>query len=82
MAYRLFRVLVEGSGEFPYDMLRYDACWPRTEQDAHQMNLAATCQGDVRRVELLTYKEYKSWQPTVGRWHSMGWKVIECEVVR
>ncbi len=28
---------VEGSGMFPYDMLRYDQCWPSSEQDSPRL---------------------------------------------
>ena len=30
---------VQGRGEFPLDMLRYDLCWPATEGDAIPLGL-------------------------------------------
>lgn len=73
---RRYRFTVRGSGEFPHDMLRYDACWPRCEIDSHKMNYAATCEGALREVELLTNHEGKLWRPTEGRWESHGWVVV------
>ena len=32
-------IVVEGTGEFPFDMLRYDACFPTTSEDAAAMEL-------------------------------------------
>ena len=73
--------VVQGTYPFPADMLRYDACWPVSTEDA--VNLAETCRWDrrknedgskrTRRVKLLTHALSA---PTVGRWESFGWKVI------
>ena len=38
---RSYTFTVEGTGMFPVDMLRYDNCWPRTEQDDSPEVLAA-----------------------------------------
>lgn len=70
-----FRTVVEGNGQFPLDMLRYDMCWPRTEADS------AKCQPDwtpeLRRVEVESFHDYAQWHPTEGRWSSFGWKIVE-----
>ncbi len=64
------RFVVEGSGTFPYDMLRYDHCWPESEGrdspllDGHQ---------NKRQVTLLTDSQFA---PTEGRWASFTWKVV------
>jgi hypothetical protein len=63
---------VRGAGRFPYDMLRYDACWPATQDDVSAMQLEIM-HGD-RSVTLST--QAKS-APTIGRWESFGWRVIE-----
>lgn len=34
---KIKRFTVHGFGEFPWDMLRYDACWPETEADSTLM---------------------------------------------
>lgn len=59
---------VEGQGQFPLDMLRYDLCWPASEADATMINMGT----GLRPVRL---KGLKS--PTVARWASFGWKAIE-----
>lgn len=60
---------VRGSGEFPLDMLRYDACWPATEMDSAT---ASDHERDRRRVNLRTASPNS---PTPERWESFGWKV-------
>ena len=59
---------VIGSGSFPFDMLRYDECWPLMPEDA-----SALSREDRRKVELLTNKRFG---PTTARWASFGWHVI------
>jgi hypothetical protein len=62
---------VEGAGEFPFDMLRYDACWPRDEGlDSYKLS---GFEHGLRRIVLVTHREIA---PTVGRWESFGWRVI------
>jgi len=62
---------VEGSGEFPFDMLRYDHAWPYTE--AHDSHLLSSETRERRRVVLMTDSPQA---PTVGRWESFGWRVV------
>ena len=77
------RFTVEGSGTFPFDMLRYDACWPESEsRDSYR--LAADYGNDKnppsrRQVTLLSDNRHA---PTYGRWESFTWKVISSEKVR
>jgi hypothetical protein len=62
---------VEGSGTFPFDMLRYDCCWPYSEgYDSGQLE---PHERGKRRVVLAT-----RWRnaPTVGRWNSFNWRVV------
>lgn len=62
--------------QFPFDMLRYDQCWPTTSADASAMK-GISVHGDAgdgtRCVQLATYGINK---PTVQRWDSFGWTVI------
>lgn len=60
-----YEYYVTGSGEFPTDMLRYDACWPASTDDA--LNLTETKR---RSIRLFSYTE-----PTVARWSSFLWAV-------
>ena len=64
--------IVEGSGVFPMDMLRYDACWPAVGASA----------------ELIRYKGKRTitlntWNVgiTPDRWRSFGWTVTKQERV-
>lgn len=72
-----YRFIVEGRGEFPLDMLRYDRCFPRSETDA---NIAQGSQ-DRRAVTLTALERPSYWMPCEGRWESFGWKVIATERV-
>lgn len=70
----LHRFTVEGSGQFPFDMLRHDRCWPSSSTEV--IGLAphdrSTLYGDRRRVELHSHIE-----PKPDRWASFGWPVVE-----
>lgn len=65
---------VVGTYGFPLDMLRYDKCWPAREGDAGSIAATLWVQADrdSRRIEMMGLKV-----PTVGRWASFGWKVVE-----
>lgn len=75
---------VEGRGEFPTDMLRYDACWPYGSADAAAIlqSIVVAERGvgsETRRINLST-----DWRPapTVGRWDSFGWRVVPTDLSR
>jgi hypothetical protein len=68
------RFTVEGSGEFPFDMLRYDSCWPHTEQDSGLL----TAEGK-RQVQLDREVSSRRSVPTTARWESFNWRVIEVQ---
>jgi hypothetical protein len=67
---------VEGRGEFPLDMLRYDAAWPASERDA--LTAQDREARGVRQVTLRTIMHKGSRRPTinVARWHSFGWALV------
>jgi hypothetical protein len=73
----LYEFQVSGRFEFPFDMLRYDTCWPKVEAETPLMsphprgNLAK----ENRTITLVGLKP-----PTAGRWGSFGWKVLEDSV--
>jgi len=69
-------IVVEGHGQFPVDMLRYDCCVPASQGDVSQMMFARSA--SPRRVSL------KMFTPvgmvvgaTDGRWQSFGWSVVD-----
>lgn len=57
---------VTGRGEFPFDMLRYDRCFPHGPQDVETMLEGNT---GPRTVTL----ESAAYAPTPDRWASFGW---------
>jgi hypothetical protein len=64
---------IQGTGPFPVDMLRYDACWPCVTKDAER--LAATfAQPTTTRwtVEVQQYTPLKQHNFSVKRWESFG----------
>jgi hypothetical protein len=73
------RFFVTGSGNFPFDMLRYDQCFPAT-QDA-TVSINSKLPGD-RSVEIRRYVSDKTTMPTVGRWASFGWTVSNTSTVK
>ena len=63
---------VEGMGDFPLDMLRYERATFATEKDA---GLAGT-RTDRRKIRLKRF--FRQWgsEPTHQRWLSFGWKIV------
>jgi hypothetical protein len=54
-----------GSGpRFPFDMLRYDTCWP---SQPHDVTAMSELTGPVNLTGLTA--------PTFHRWESFGWRV-------
>lgn len=68
---------VRGGGQFPFDMLRYDQCFPSAETESPLLGLR---NGEYRQVELQRYTETAKDYPTVGRWLSFGWQIIESSI--
>lgn len=74
---------VAGSGDFAFDMLRYDTCVPATEKDAYHLGRVDSRHDESdqrRRVTLVRYAE--TWgraEPTFDRWRSQGWIVVAVE---
>lgn len=60
---------VQGRDEFPFDMLRYDMCWPKDAIDAAKLTLTA---GGRRTICLQTDGRWIA----VRRWKSFGWSVL------
>lgn len=60
--------VVTGRSAFPIDMFRYDRCWPATEADS----VALVSSASIRTITLKGLKE-----PSLARWASFGWKVLD-----
>lgn len=79
MATKVKTFVVEGSGEFPTDMLRYDACWPSGQEDVIAIEARFT-QSTIpkrRRVRLCYVDGLGGVKPTAARWDSFNWRVVE-----
>lgn len=76
---------VRGGSHFPVDMLRYDACYPATSDDAVEMAKTPRymAPSDLeefkkpRLVRLCSRQPNARWTPTEARWLSFGWQVVE-----
>ena len=66
---KTYTFTVRGRGSFPYDMLRYDMCWPLTPDGTSNLEPDATHMRDVKLCGL-------RW-PTSGRWQSFNWTVMD-----
>jgi hypothetical protein len=81
----IFQFTVEGPGEFPFDMLARDACYPMTTDDAMAMLLAfprrfrpsrrfeGAQEPKVHRIQLAS----AAGPPTIEGWRSFGWSVTQ-----
>jgi hypothetical protein len=72
MAKKIYIFEVEGRGYFPYDMLRYDRCWPHTQEDTPKLDSFMGTEQRKRSITLMSETK----PPTVKRWESFGWRVI------
>lgn len=83
----LRRYIVEGSGHFPHDMLRYDQSAFESDQDvqlAGPNDNSDWTEDDVRRLRrkiVLIRDTNLTKAPHVDRWRSFGWVVLadQCE---
>lgn len=68
------KFVVAGQGEFPYDMLRRDQCFPFDTESAMALRHDVSY---TRRVTLCSWSNRKNWFPNHLRWESFGWSVIK-----
>ncbi len=69
---------VQGTGVFPFDMLRYDRCFPASSEAASNMGDDRMYNHVTREVEL-TSDQKRGWRPTEARWRSFSWRIIKWE---
>ena len=79
MAARVFRSFaVEGSGDFPFELLRRERCWPASAEDAVSLGIRlADGDPDAARTRHITLETASSYSPNRARWRSRGWRVID-----
>jgi hypothetical protein len=80
----VMRLVVEGGGTFPIDMLRYDSCVPADEQHSRLIESSiAVANGMVRQVTLKRFARDNDGgdrnRTAVARWRSFGWSVVSYE---
>ncbi len=66
---------ISGRCRFPFDMLRYDSCFPTTEQDAQNIAWTysdAPVAAASWAIRVTRHTESKRDQWTVDRWRSFG----------
>lgn len=64
----MYTYYATGRGRFPFDMLRYDACWPADSEGAHAMH--GEYDASQRSIKMHSYRI-----PTIERWNSFVWSV-------
>lgn len=75
----MYRYTVEGAGEFPYDMLRYDCSYPDSGATTAHLGTHAR---ERRAVTLIhQYIGPGGWEPCADRWRSFNWIVTESSEV-
>jgi hypothetical protein len=74
------RFTVKTSTTFPLDMLRYDTCFPDTEQDAGKIYYNLVDHRYPLEVKIARWIWQKADRPTIARWESFGCKVSNVEI--
>ncbi len=69
----IYATPVAGVLPFPIDMLRYDACWPASEEDSHLIECTLRHETDHRVLVTVYHRRYLL---TAVRWESFGWSVV------
>lgn len=71
---KVHRFVVAGLGSFPFDMLRYDQCWPEGQDDVGNLFNKFLAKREIRKITLLSHSH-----PTEARWASFMWNVISID---
>ena len=75
----VMKLVVEGLGTFPIDMLRYDTAAPATESDSHAlMDSGFDTEKRQRQVTLRRFarEDDRNNHHAERRWESYGWRVV------
>lgn len=82
MVQKRYEFTVVGGSQFPVDMLRYDACWPRDPESVGRITSSLGRHVPRERGEVHINLISNVKPPTSGRWRSFGWYVEESEEVK
>lgn len=78
---KTFVVETSKYGEFPMDMLRYDAAEPATPEDQALIDQINDYMGNkdaLPKIVRVTLKTSSRFAPNVARWESFSTRVVEC----
>jgi hypothetical protein len=68
---------------FPIDMLRYDGCYPRREEDSHRIEASIRGEYDgAFEIEIAKRSPEKGISWAYARWESRGCKIQHIETRR
>lgn len=70
--------IVQGRGEFPFDMLRKDECYPA---DGVTVSMLASAAHD-RHLRSMKFRTARSINIHAERWESFGWRVVSIDSER
>lgn len=78
MRHRRLIATVEGLYPFPFDMLRYDQCFPHSEADSSKIEECQHAKGEKCRIDVAKISQENISQAfEKRRWESFCWKVVE-----
>jgi hypothetical protein len=80
--YELHTYTVRGLHSFPIDMLRYDRSFPTDEGETGNIANTLPLIGSTHVTEPLEVRLTGVAYPSIGRWGSFGWAVVEIDGVR
>lgn len=71
--------IIQGKGAFPFDMLRYDSCYPNSERDSVLLEQSVRNPFVKDKMERwsICVKSASENKWTVGRWESFGVKITD-----
>jgi hypothetical protein len=70
---------VTGRGPFPLDMLRYDHCWPASQDAVSRIGASLSPQREPAAEQTIRLRRWTN-EPKASlnpRWHSYGWTPTE-----
>lgn len=74
---KVHRFVVKGIAAFPFDMLRYDQCWPAGSEDVNKLFNDLFAKREMRELTLCSH-----YAPTPARWSSFLWHVVSIDGVK
>ncbi len=69
------RFKVRGGSAFPLDMLRYDSCWPASQEDVAK--ISATLEASNEGPVVVELEQASDARLTARRWESFLWRVVD-----